>query len=96
MNHSVDPNVFETANAGFAQALYEDYLRDPNAVTEEWRRLFESGRVGEKADGRADGRSAPTPRHPECSEGSCWPGMGTYPDEVSRCARDDAVVYLTV
>jgi len=44
----VDPNVFETANAGFAQALYEEFLRDPNAVTPEWRRLFESGRVGVK------------------------------------------------
>jgi 2-oxoglutarate decarboxylase len=57
MDHPVDPNVFETANAGFAQALYEDYLRDPNAVPEEWRRLFESGRVGEKPDGRTDGRT---------------------------------------
>ena len=32
MDHPADPNVFETANAGFAQALYEDYLRDPNSV----------------------------------------------------------------
>ena len=28
----VDPNVFETANAGFAQAMYEEYLQDPAAV----------------------------------------------------------------
>ena len=32
-----DPNVFETANAGFAQAIYEDYLRDPALVAPEWR-----------------------------------------------------------
>ena len=52
----MDPNVFETANAGFAQAVYEDYLRDPNAVAPEWRRLFESGRVGERpAGGNGDG-----------------------------------------
>jgi len=44
----VDPNVFETANAGFAQALYEDFLRDPATVPVEWRQLFESGRVGER------------------------------------------------
>jgi 2-oxoglutarate dehydrogenase complex dehydrogenase (E1) component-like enzyme len=44
----VDPNVFETANAGFAQAMYEEYLRDPAAVGPEWRRLFESGVVGER------------------------------------------------
>jgi len=53
----VDPNVFETANAGFAQAMYEEYLRDPGAVGPEWRRLFESGVVGEKpsGNGRAGG-----------------------------------------
>jgi 2-oxoglutarate dehydrogenase E1 component len=44
----IDPNVFETANAGFAQALYEDFLRDPGSVPSEWRALFESGRIGER------------------------------------------------
>src|SRR3954451_10223941 len=53
-NVSVDPNVFETANAGFAQAMYEEFLRDPSAVGPEWRRLFESGVVGE-GDGREGG-----------------------------------------
>ena len=43
----MDPNVFETANAGFAQAMYEEFLRDPAAVGPEWRRLFESGVVGD-------------------------------------------------
>ena len=43
----MDPNVFETANAGFAQALYEEFLRDPASVPAEWRQLFESGVVGE-------------------------------------------------
>ena len=51
----MDPNVFETANAGFAQAMYEEFLRDPTAVGPEWRRLFESGVVGEK-DGAAGQR----------------------------------------
>jgi len=43
-----DPNVFETANAGFAQAIYEEYLKDPATVTAEWRRLFDAGRIGER------------------------------------------------
>jgi 2-oxoglutarate decarboxylase len=43
-----DPNVFETANAGFAQAMYEEFLKDPATVGPEWRRLFEGGRVGER------------------------------------------------
>jgi 2-oxoglutarate dehydrogenase E1 component len=42
-----DVNPFETANAGFAQALYEEFLRDPSSVSPEWRRLFQSGVVGE-------------------------------------------------
>ena len=42
------PNVFETANAGFAQAVYEEYLKDPAAVAPEWRRLFDAGQVGER------------------------------------------------
>jgi 2-oxoglutarate dehydrogenase E1 component len=58
----VDPNVFETANAGFAQAMYEEFLRDPAAVGPEWRRLFESGVVGERpgangADRRTGGQA---------------------------------------
>ena len=66
MERFTDPNVFETANAGFAQAVYEEYLRDPEAVAPEWRRLFESGRVGEKPATRpvsgngGDGGSAPS------------------------------------
>jgi 2-oxoglutarate dehydrogenase complex dehydrogenase (E1) component-like enzyme len=54
----VQPNVFETANAGFAQALYEDYLRDPTSVSPEWRRLFESGQVGERPPAPTNGASA--------------------------------------
>jgi 2-oxoglutarate dehydrogenase E1 component len=53
----VDPNVFETANAGFAQAMYEEFLRDPAAVGPEWRRLFESGVVGERDGHREAGEA---------------------------------------
>ena len=28
----MDPNVFETANAGFAQAMYEEFLKNPASV----------------------------------------------------------------
>ncbi|NIN10136.1 MAG: multifunctional oxoglutarate decarboxylase/oxoglutarate dehydrogenase thiamine pyrophosphate-binding subunit/dihydrolipoyllysine-residue succinyltransferase subunit [Gemmatimonadales bacterium] len=44
-------DIFETVNSGFAQALYEDYLRDPDSVPEEWRRLFEDGMKGEEPVG---------------------------------------------
>ncbi len=69
----MDTNPFETANAGFAQALYEEFLRDPSAVSPEWRRLFESGVVGEApsfgsngSNGAHDGSasSQPAPLQP--------------------------------
>ncbi len=50
-------NIFETVNSGFAQALYEDYLRDPSSVPEEWRKLFDNGFKGEE----------PVPQGPEPS-----------------------------
>jgi len=30
-------------NAGYARALLDDYLENPEAVPSEWRALFESG-----------------------------------------------------
>ncbi len=49
-------NIFETVNSAFAQALYEDYLRDPASVPEEWRRLFDNGMKGEEpTDRRIEG-----------------------------------------
>ena len=41
-------NIFETVNSGFAQALYEDFLRDPSSVAPEWRAFFDSGVRGEE------------------------------------------------
>ena len=35
--------VFDTYNAAYAQALFEQYLQNPASVDESWRRLFESG-----------------------------------------------------
>ena len=33
-------------NAGYAQAMYEQYLRDPGSVDDDWRALFENGARG--------------------------------------------------
>jgi len=72
----VDPNVFETANAGFAQALYEDWLRDPETVSPEWQSLFESGRIGERPAG---GNGAGRPVATALSESSSTPGIDSAP-----------------
>ena len=65
----MDSNVFETANAGFAQALYEEFLRDPAGVSAEWRQLFESGVVGEqpaavRGNGSGPAAAPASPRPP--------------------------------
>ncbi|HEY6809014.1 MAG TPA: hypothetical protein VI160_09530, partial [Gemmatimonadales bacterium] len=39
--------VFGTNNAAFVQVMYEQFLRDPASVGEEWRALFENGHQGE-------------------------------------------------
>src|SRR3954467_6317269 len=65
---TVDPNVFETANAGFAQAMYEEFLRDPAAVGPEWRRLFESGVVGERNGTEAGKRVSGEAGKPQSTE----------------------------
>jgi 2-oxoglutarate dehydrogenase E1 component len=36
-------NDVDGLNAGYAKALLEEYLENPDGVPEEWRRLFESG-----------------------------------------------------
>jgi 2-oxoglutarate dehydrogenase E1 component len=39
----VSPFDVDGLNAGYARALLDDYLENPEAVPSEWRRLFESG-----------------------------------------------------
>src|SRR5438876_7363219 len=39
--------VFGTHNAAFVQVMYEQYLRDPASVGEEWRKLFDNGAFAE-------------------------------------------------
>src|SRR5919197_2220791 len=44
---AVSQVVFGTLNAAFVQAMYEQYLRDPASVGEEWRQLFDNGKLTE-------------------------------------------------
>jgi 2-oxoglutarate decarboxylase len=69
-DNPVDPNVFETANAGFAQIMYEEYLRDPSGVSREWQEYFQHGFAGLAPEAEGDGThpsivdSAPAGRPP--------------------------------
>src|SRR3989475_7711405 len=39
--------VCGTHNAAFVQVMYEQFLRDPASVGEEWRQLFDNGRLAD-------------------------------------------------
>jgi 2-oxoglutarate dehydrogenase E1 component len=39
--------VFGTNNAPFVQVMYEQYLRDPASVGDDWRQLFDNGKLAE-------------------------------------------------
>ena len=39
----MEEKPFDSQNAGYAQALYEEFARNPEAVPEEWRRFFSLG-----------------------------------------------------
>src|SRR6266540_2121028 len=45
--HPVSEFVFGTYDAAYVQIMYEEYLRDPNSVGQEWRELFENGKLAE-------------------------------------------------
>jgi len=38
-----DDTFFDSQNAAYAQAMFEQYARNPDAVPKEWRQLFERG-----------------------------------------------------
>jgi 2-oxoglutarate decarboxylase len=75
--------VFGTHNAAFVQVMYEQYVRDPASVGEEWRQLFDNGRI-------ADLPVIPTSREEVLREtgsgkretGAATPAEATFP--VSR------------
>jgi 2-oxoglutarate dehydrogenase E1 component len=82
-------NIFETVNSGFAQALYEDYLRDPSSVPEEWRRLFDKGFTGEEpVAGAPDPAAAATvPPTSQAATASPTPSTGSPPAATPSAAK---------
>ena len=82
-------NVFETVNSGFAQALYEDFLRDPASVPEEWRTLFENGLKGESpAHAPPPPRAGPPATAPDESAGAGAPAAQPIKGAALRLLRN--------
>ena len=46
-----DDTLFDSQNVAYAQAMFEEYARNPEAVPPEWRRLFENGAALAIAEG---------------------------------------------
>ena len=46
-----DDTFFDSQNAAYAQAMFEEYARNPDAVAAEWRRLFDDGATIAIAEG---------------------------------------------
>lgn len=38
-----DDTLFDSQNAAYAQAMFEEYARNPDALPDEWRKLFDDG-----------------------------------------------------
>lgn len=38
-----DDTLFDSQNAAYAQAMFEEYARNPDAIPGEWRKLFDNG-----------------------------------------------------
>ena len=38
-----DDTLFDSQNAAYAQAMFEEYARNPDSVPAEWRKLFQNG-----------------------------------------------------
>ena len=47
----MDDTLFDSLNAAYAQAMYEQFARNPEAVPDEWRRLFADGGSQALAEG---------------------------------------------
>jgi 2-oxoglutarate dehydrogenase E1 component len=94
--------VFGTHNAAFVQVMYEQYLRDPTSVGEEWRQLFDNGRLAElpvipttRAEVTAQGgpRDAAGPGAPQAPPAAApasapTPGLTPLTGAAARLARN--------
>src|SRR5258705_13764214 len=54
--HPVSEFVFGTYDAAYVQIMYEEYLRDPNSVGQEWRGVFSGGQHAAAPAGPPDAR----------------------------------------
>ncbi len=74
--------VFGTHNAAFVQVMYEEYLRDPSSVGQEWRELFDNGKLAELPiiqGARSKEQGATTPTAPTAARSVAPAPSGATP-----------------
>ena len=64
----MDESLFEGQNAAYAQAMFEEYARNPDGVPSEWRKLFE---------GRTSSATVEKPRVPDTRDRTTTPAPDT-------------------
>jgi 2-oxoglutarate dehydrogenase E1 component len=91
--------VFGTHNAAFVQVMYEQYLRDPASVGEEWRQLFDNGKLAElpviptdrsEVLGRREKGEVPSVTPPGTSPLSPLPGLTPITGPAARLVQNMA------
>jgi 2-oxoglutarate dehydrogenase E1 component len=85
--------VFGTNNAAFVQVMYEQYLRDPASVSDDWRTLFDNGKLADlpiiKTD-RAEVLASAAPAAPPAAApgGIPAPGMTAITGPAARLVQN--------
>jgi 2-oxoglutarate decarboxylase len=89
--------VFGTHNAAFVQVMYEQYLRDPASVGDEWRQLFDNGKLAElpviptdrsEVLGRGEKGEVPSVTPPKTSPLSPLPGLTPITGPAARLVQN--------
>jgi 2-oxoglutarate decarboxylase len=92
--------VFGTHNAAFVQVMYEQYLRDPASVGEEWRQLFDNGKFADlpviptsreevlSGGGMRDAGSVTAPQPPHPASPIPHPGLTPITGPAARLAQN--------
>ena len=79
-----DDTLFDSQNAAYAQAMFEEYARNPEGVPAEWRRLFEDGGSRAVAEGllvpdQLNGSRVPTTGFPATTQAPAAGASTTEP-----------------
>ncbi len=92
--------VFGTHNAAFVQVMYEQYLRDPASVGEEWRNLFDNGKFADlpviptsreevlSGGGMRDAGAVAAPEQPHPASPIPPPGLTPITGPAARLAQN--------